>query len=64
MMVTWVTFKPAVDQTVEYNIHGKPLSRNVKSTVTKFTDGGLEHRVLFIHKAKLTGLKPNQAYGK
>ncbi|KAL9954282.1 hypothetical protein ACROYT_G041799 [Oculina patagonica] len=62
MMVTWVTSKPAAHQSVEYNVHGKPLSLNVTSTVTKFTDGGWEHRVLFIHRAKLTGLTPYTAY--
>ena len=64
MMITWVTLKPTAHQAVEYNIHGKPLSLNVTSTMTKFTDGGWKHRVLFIHRAKLTGLTPNQAYGR
>ena len=64
MMVTWVTFKPTVNQTVKYNVHGEPLSLKATGTTTKFTDGGGEHRVLFIHKTKLTGLTANQAYGR
>ena len=64
MMITWVTFKPRVNHTVQYNVHGKPLSLNATGTMTKFTDGGREHRVLFIHKTKLTGLTPDQAYGR
>ena len=63
-MITWVTFKPTVNHTVKYNIYGEPLSLNASGTMTKFTDGGWEHRVLFIHKTKLTGLTPNQAYGR
>ena len=65
MMITWVTFKPTVNHTVKYNVHGEPLSLNATAgTITKFTDGGGEHRVLFIHKIKLTGLTPNQQYGR
>lgn len=64
MMITWVTFKSTVNHTVKYNVHGEPLALNATGTMTKFIDGGEEHRVLFIHKAKLTGLTPNQAYGR
>lgn len=64
MMITWVTFKPTVNHNVKYNVHGEPLSLNATGTMTKFTDGGWEHRVLYIHKTKLTGLTPNQAYGR
>jgi len=64
MMITWVTFKPTVNHTVQYNVHGKSLSLHATGTMTKFTDGGWERRVLFIHKTKLTGLTPNQAYGR
>ena len=64
MMITWVTFKPTLNHTVKYNVYGEPRSLNATGTMTKFTDGGWEHRVLLIHKTKLTGLKPNQAYGR
>ena len=64
MMITWVTFKPTVNHNVQYNVHGEPLSLNAIGTMKKFTDGGSEHRVLFIHKTKLTGLTPDQAYGR
>ncbi|PFX26343.1 Iron/zinc purple acid phosphatase-like protein [Stylophora pistillata] len=62
MMVTWVTFSPTVNQTVEYNVHGEPLRFNATGTMTKFKDGGWLLRVLYIHRTKLTGLKPEQSY--
>lgn len=62
MMVTWVTFSPTVNPTVEYNVHGEPLRFNAAGIMTKFKDGGWLHRVLYIHRAKLTGLKPDQSY--
>lgn len=63
MMVTWVTFSPTVNPTVEYNVHGEPLRFNAAGIMTKFKDGGWLHRVLYIHRTKLTGLKPDQSYG-
>ena len=44
MMVTWVTFSPTVNPTVEYNVHGEPLRFNTAGAMTKFKDGGWLHR--------------------
>jgi len=62
MMVTWVTLAFTNYSIVEYNKAGFPLTLRVPGGVTKFTDGGSEHRVLYIHRVKLTGLVPDQMY--
>lgn len=49
---------------VEYNKAGFPLTLRASGDITKFTDGGSEHRVLYIHRVKITGLVPDQMYGK
>jgi len=63
MMVTWVTLKFTNFSIVEYNKAGFPLTMWASGSITKFTDGGSEHRVLYIHRVKLTGLAPDQVYG-
>ena len=63
MMVTWVTLAYTNYTIVEYNKAGFPLTLQASGGVTKFTDGGSEHRVLYIHRVKLTGLVPGQRYG-
>jgi len=62
MMVTWVTLKFTNFSIVEYNKAGFPLTMGASGSITKFTDGGSEHRVLYIHRVKLTGLAPDQMY--
>ncbi|KAL9953568.1 hypothetical protein ACROYT_G041005 [Oculina patagonica] len=62
MMVTWVTLAPTNYSIVEYNKAGFSLTLQASGGVTKFTDGGSEHRVLYIHRVKLTGLVPDQSY--
>ncbi|KAL9954279.1 hypothetical protein ACROYT_G041794 [Oculina patagonica] len=62
MMVTWVTLAFTNYSIVEYNKVGFPLTLRASGGVTKFTDGGPAHRVLFIHRVKLTGLVPGQRY--
>ncbi|MFA8344294.1 MAG: fibronectin type III domain-containing protein, partial [Rhodothermaceae bacterium] len=64
MMVTWVTLAPTNYSIVEYNKAGFPLTLQATGGITKFTDGGSEHRVLYIHRVKLTGLVPDQMYGR
>ena len=39
------------------------FNRKATGFVTKFTDGGSEKRVEFIHRVKLTGLIPGKSYG-
>ena len=63
MMITWVTLAPTDYSIVEYNKAGFPLSLQASGSMTKFTDDGPAHRVLFIHRVKLTGLVPDQMYG-
>ena len=63
MMVTWVTLAYTNYSIVEYNKAGFPLTLRASGGITKFTDGGSEHRVLYIHRVKLTGLVPGQRYG-
>lgn len=63
MMVTWVTLAYTNYTIVEYNKVGFPLTIRATGGVTKFTDGGSEHRVLYIHRVKLTELVPGQKYG-
>ena len=63
MMVTWVTLAPTDYSIVQYNKAGFPLTLQASGGITKFTDGGSEHRVLYIHRVKLTGLVPDQMYG-
>ena len=64
MMVTWVTLASTNYTVVEYNKAGFPLTLRASGDITKFTDGGSEHRVLYIHRVKLTGLVPDQMYGR
>ena len=63
MMVTWVTLASTDYSIVEYNKAGFPLTLRATGDITKFTDGGSEHRVLYMHRVKLTGLVPDQMYG-
>lgn len=64
MMVTWVTLTSTNFSIVEYNKGGFPLTMQANGSITKFTDGGSEHRVLYMHRVKLTGLAPDQVYGR
>ena len=64
MIVTWTTLESTPYSVVEYNMVGEKLfSRMVTGSFTKFTDGGSEKRVEFIHRVKLTGLIPGKRYG-
>ena len=49
---------------MEYNKVGFPLTMRAFGRITKFVDGGAEHRVLFMHRVKLTGLIADQVYGR
>ena len=64
MMVTWVTLAFTNYSIVEYNKVGLPLTLRTSGGITKFTDGGPAHRVLYIHRVKLTELVPGQRYGR
>ena len=62
MIVTWVTFDPTANSTVEYGIDN--LDNSAVGTSTLFVDGGTEKRKLYIHRVTLKNLKPNQKYSK
>ena len=64
MVVTWVTLSLTDFSVVEYNKVGFPLTMRAFGSITKFVDGGTEHRVLFMHRVKLTGLIADQVYGR
>ncbi|XP_072168114.1 acid phosphatase type 7-like [Diadema setosum] len=61
MMVTWSTFSPTNTSTVEFGLAGK-LSLVAMGTATKFVDGGKLKHTQYIHRVKLTGLKPGEQY--
>ena len=63
MMVTWVTLASTEYSIVQYNKADFNLTLQAFGGITKFTDGGSEHRVLYIHRVKLTELVPGQMYG-
>ena len=62
MIVTWVTLDFVNESIVEYGIN------NFKSvqygTVDVFTDGGSQHRNIYIHRVILDDLQPDQTYSK
>lgn len=60
MVVTWVTLDETKTPYVEYGING--LRESAEGVTTKFTDGGSEKRVLYIHRVTLTDLIPDQKY--
>ena len=62
MMITWVTLDLVNDSVVEYGING--LTQQKNGTVTVFKDGGVEKRVMNIHRVLLDDLRPAQTYSQ
>ena len=62
MMVTWVTMHTSHEPVVEFGING--LDASVLARTTRFVDGGLEKRHMYIHRAVLKGLQHSQKYRK
>lgn len=60
MMITWVTLDPTNTSTVEYGF--SKLNMRKTGNVTKFVDGGINSRVLYIHRVLLTNLIPGSSY--
>jgi len=66
MWVTWVTFdnvtldNKSVDSFVEWGLGN--LRHKANGTITNFVDEGKEKRVIYIHRALMTGLKPDQPH--
>ena len=62
MVVTWVTQAATGNSTVEYGIGNLAMTQT--GSTDKFTDGGLQHRVLYMHRVVLQHLKPATRYCK
>lgn len=64
MVVTWTTFNKT-ESRVEYGVlGGRFFDKTAKGDATLFVDSGEEKRKMYIHRVKLTGLKPATAYGR
>lgn len=63
MIITWSTFNDTASA-VQYGLSPKNMNLLEKGYSSKFTDGGSEHRVQFIHRVYLRDLKPNTTYCK
>ncbi|XP_074872570.1 acid phosphatase type 7 [Carettochelys insculpta] len=62
MTVTWTTFSPA-GSIVEFGPEqGGAFTASAKGQASRFVDGGLLHRSMFIHRVTLQGLVPGQRY--
>lgn len=61
MVVTWVTMSSTDVSIVEYGQTSLNLYAN--GSQDAFIDGGSEKRKLYVHRVKLTGLKPGNPYG-
>ncbi|CAG2172475.1 unnamed protein product, partial [Oppiella nova] len=59
IIVTWVTFNKT-ESIVKYGINR--LNTSVNGSVTLFTDGGTEKRLLYIHRVELIGLELGVKY--
>ena len=59
IIVTWVTFNKT-ESIVKYGINR--LNTLVNGSVTRFTDGGTEKRLLYIHRVELIGLELGVKY--
>ncbi|XP_028409886.1 acid phosphatase type 7-like [Dendronephthya gigantea] len=62
MVITWVTIVADIDSIVQYGLADKALAMTAKGNATKFVDGGSEKTVRYIHRVKLTGLRPATSY--
>ena len=60
IVATWTTFNETLS-IVEY---GYDAIHRSLGTCVKFTDGGSEHRVQYIHRATINNLTPGQKYSK
>ena len=61
MVVTWSTMNVTENSTCIYGTQTPNME--AKGWTTKFVDGGSQHHTQFIHRVRLTGLKPGTQYG-
>ena len=62
MVATWVTDSSTKVSIVEFGLNN--LTQVAKGIEEKFVDGGSQKRVLYMHRVKMTGLKPGSQYSK
>ena len=62
MVATWVTLNSTDFSIVEFGIYD--LNLVAKGTEDRFVDGGSQKRVMYMHRVKITGLKPGNRYSK
>ncbi|KAK2173036.1 hypothetical protein NP493_909g00016 [Ridgeia piscesae] len=60
MVATWVTDSSTKVSIVEFGLNN--LTQVAKGIEEKFVDGGSQKRVLYMHRVKMTGLKPGSQY--
>ncbi|PAA49848.1 hypothetical protein BOX15_Mlig013810g3 [Macrostomum lignano] len=60
MVVTWVTQSPTNGTSVDYGTNR--FDRSASGIQEKFVDGGSAKRVIYIHRAVMSGLRPGQRY--
>lgn len=64
MMVTWTTLLKPNNSFVEFGLSQEPLTTKITANTSRFRTCGPGKRVIYIHKAKLTGLNSSTSYGK
>ncbi|XP_041468978.1 acid phosphatase type 7-like [Lytechinus variegatus] len=62
MTVTWSTFNQTKQSVVYFGLSLGNLSSVAKGSATKFVDEGPERHTQYIHRVKLTSLKPGTLY--
>lgn len=62
MVVTWTTPSETSLSIVEFGT--ERLNNSVQGSVQSFTDGGSEHRKIWIHRVTLKDLLPDTRYCK
>nr|XP_033812885.1 acid phosphatase type 7 [Geotrypetes seraphini]XP_033812886.1 acid phosphatase type 7 [Geotrypetes seraphini]XP_033812887.1 acid phosphatase type 7 [Geotrypetes seraphini]XP_033812888.1 acid phosphatase type 7 [Geotrypetes seraphini] len=63
MKVTWTTFSPAPSMVEFQKVPGvENFTECATGKATKFVDGGLQQRTMYIHRVELTRLVPGQGY--
>ncbi|XP_025104269.1 LOW QUALITY PROTEIN: acid phosphatase type 7-like [Pomacea canaliculata] len=60
MVVTWVTQDKTKESKVRFG--QSSLEYTAEGHTTTFVDGGSQHRKIYIHRARLHGLKPGESY--
>lgn len=60
MVITWTTFTDTPSSVVEFGNAG--LTDTATGSSTQFTDGGSEHRNLWMHRVILKDLQPDTMY--